>query len=233
MGLLEIVKFVVMNINKKLRNIWRIVLLSIAGPCLIWFQFVLLDNPNIVSEPLGYGIEIIIAVSLIIVLVWMFVKYKRNKTGVKKMNYFPLLVCAIMALEYTITPFFYSLQDRSPTILFGKYEPGDFRDSYYIDFRADGTYKFHKAEFMGNHYCRGKYTMKGNIIECGKNVIDTMVLNNRFLIKVDTIIKTAYNVTGDSNYTTYQKNIYTIDDKGGVMYNSVIFEIADPKADKR
>lgn len=74
-------------------------------------------------------------------------------------------------------------QDRTPVIIHafkGALEP----ESFYIDFRGNGTYKCGKERFLGNQdYMRGRYTLKDSVLILDRSNLFNRIISNRLLIK--------------------------------------------------
>jgi hypothetical protein len=209
----------------KLKSLLKVFLLIILGLAVALCRVSQLDNPSFLDEIINKVVYISLASLFVILFVWALIRYKRSKKNPKKFMYFPMLLCLVIGCSFTLVPFLYNLQDKSPTILLGRYKHGlEFGDEYYIDFRADGTYKLEIGRLFGSHYSRGTYKRKDNIFECDDDIIDTIIRSNRFLVRTDTTYEMRHEPK-DSAYTIIKKRIYPIAKKGEIIGNSAVFEV--------
>jgi hypothetical protein len=130
-------------------------------------------------------------------------------------NSFSTLLGVVCILGYFLTLHALEQRDKSPVVLKGRI-PNGYYDGhalgfgYFIDFRADKTYKLEITHLFSNDYFRGTYHRTDSILELDTSIIDTILVSNRFVIKKD---------------SGRESIIYQIDGKGNTLENKGYFLI--------
>jgi hypothetical protein len=203
------------------KSTWKIALIVLIGFCGIYLTISESNDPL----PFNLGQKIFIGFSIIFIILFIWSLYKDTKKFLstrKYRSYVQTFICTLLTLVYILTSYLIWQQDKSPRILSAEIT-ASFYDSrrklgfgYYIDFRADKTYKLKITSLFSENYHRGSYKMTNSIIELDRSIIDTIIVSNRLIIKKN---------VNNSRVT----EIYQVDNKGNQIENSEIFSVLEEK----
>jgi hypothetical protein len=191
-----------------MRNKGRIILICLIG---FWLIFITISEPD---HPAPFDIGKYVLTGLISIFVMLFIwsLYRDSKKFIsskKITGYFPTLLCTAFVSAHLILFYFLGQRDNSPIVLSGKitanfYDNRPLGFGYYIDLRADKTYKLEITQLFSEDYYRGSYKMINGIIELDKSVRDSILISSRF------VIKTNFNNSGEAR-------MYQLDDQGNIL----------------